>query len=81
MKLIYECVKANNYDFDIDGFVEELNKIGAQRYPIILGCTEIPIAFKQFGIDCFHTINPGSILAKKAIKLAGYQIKEGENLL
>lgn len=76
MELIYGCVKANKYNFHIEEFTEELIKLGALNFPVIMGCTEIPIAFDHFNIDSFSTVNPSDILAKKLIKMAGYSLKK-----
>ena len=75
MKLIYDCVKAGHYEFDVDGFRKTLRDAGAENCPVILGCTELPIAFKRFDISGFFTIDPSLVLAKSIIKAAGAEIR------
>ncbi len=75
MKLIYDCVKAGHYEFDVDGFRKLLREAGAENCPVILGCTELPIAFKRFDISGFFTIDPSLVLAKAVIRAAGAQIR------
>lgn len=75
MKLIYDCVKAGHYEFDVDGFRRMLREAGAENCPVILGCTELPIAFKRFDISGFFTIDPSRVLAKAVIRMAGAQIR------
>ena len=71
MRLIYDCVKSGHYEFDTSEFKKKLKAAGAESCPIILGCTELPIAFKHFAINEFLTIDPSVILAKAIIKAAG----------
>ena len=75
MKLIYDCVKAGHYDFDVDRFRKMLREAGAEECPTILGCTELPIAFKRFELSGFHTVDPSNILAKAIIRDAGGVLK------
>ena len=75
MKLIYDCVKAGHYEFDVDGFRKMLREAGAEDCPVILGCTELPIAFKRFDLSGFFTVDPSLILAKAIIRAAGGEIK------
>jgi aspartate racemase len=70
MNLIYEGIKAGNYKIDLTGFyraLDELKQAGAET--LILGCTELPLAFSIFSIDQEH-IDPTLVLAKSAIKMA-----------
>ncbi len=69
MKLIYSCVKSGHFEFDVDAFRRELREVGG--CPIILGCTELPIAFRRFELSGFYTIDPSTILAKAIIREAG----------
>ena len=71
MRLIYDCVKSGHYEFDTSDFKKKLKAAGAESCPIILGCTELPIAFKHFAINEFLTIDPSVILAKAIIRAAG----------
>ena len=75
MKLIYDCVKAGHYEFDVDRFRGMLRDAGAENCPVILGCTELPIAFKRFDISGFFTIDPSLVLAKAIIRAAGAQVR------
>lgn len=70
MSVIYDGVKAGNYDIDISGFkkaIESLIEQGAEY--LVLGCTELPIAFEKFAIEA-NTIDPTMILAQVAVKAA-----------
>jgi len=75
MKLIYDCVKAGHYEFDTELFCRHLREAGAEDMPVVLGCTELPIAFKHFGIDEFCTVDPSRILASAIITRAGAKLK------
>ncbi|MBR2387336.1 MAG: aspartate/glutamate racemase family protein [Clostridia bacterium] len=75
MKLIYDCVKAGHFEFDVDNFRKMLREAGAEDIPTILGCTELPIAFRRFELSGFHTIDPSNILAKAIIRDAGGELK------
>ena len=71
MDLIYNGVKASNYNINLTGFYETLDELeqnGAET--LILGCTELPVAFSAFSINRKH-IDPTLVLAKCAIKMAG----------
>lgn len=72
--MIYKAVKAGKEPvFDgVTRAAAEMAQCGSQG--IILGCTELPIAFE--GVDFpYEVINPTEILAKSAIKFAGYNVK------
>lgn len=76
MEMIYDGVKAGNYDLDLTGFrvvMKELLDAGAET--LILGCTELPVAFQMFGFTEPH-IDPTAILAAAAIRFVGGKIKE-----
>lgn len=76
MKLIYDGVKANNTSIDTKGFqkgAEELLEAGAQI--LILGCTELPIAFRMFGFT-YPNIDPTLVLASRAVQFVGAPVKE-----
>lgn len=75
MKLIYDCVKAGHYEFDTETFCRHLREAGAGDMPVILGCTELPIAFRHFEIDGFETYDPTVILAHSIIRNAGAKLK------
>lgn len=74
MELIYQGIKAG-IKLDSRGFqavLEELLARGAQT--LILGCTELPIAFELYHIQ-LPCIDPTSVLAQKAIELAGGRVR------
>lgn len=75
MDLIYKGVKASNWAFNIIPFVNMLTKMEDEGVEVfILGCTELPIAFKYFNIGK-KIIDPTAILAIEALKQADYKIK------
>ena len=72
MSLIYDYVKAGKTDFtglDIDGIVSDVRDKGAEI--LILGCTELPIAFGIIGDTGLPVIDPTNVLAAAAVKAAG----------
>ncbi|HOF95142.1 MAG TPA: amino acid racemase [Clostridia bacterium] len=72
--IIYEGIKASNYNIDLSAFkalLERLHKSGAQA--LVLGCTELPIAFDVFNLTA-NTLNPSKILAARAIEAAGGEV-------
>lgn len=74
MNLIYEGIKAGNGGFDEAGIMEVINDLyqkGAQT--LLLGCTELPIAFERFGIKEAY-IDPSKELAKAAVRYVGAKI-------
>lgn len=76
MRLIYDGVKAGVSTFDtqeIKTVLQQLREVGAER--IILGCTELPIAFENYDISTNGTVDPADILAKAAVVAAGYPVK------
>ena len=76
MHLIYGCVKAGR---PVDVSEEALEMIqrmtdkGAQA--LVLGCTELPIAFEQINTDVM-TVDPTEIVARRLVSLAGGKLKE-----
>ena len=75
MHLIYDCVKAGKEITDRESVLqltESLRRKGAQR--MILGCTELPIAFEMLFLT-EDTIDPTTVLAKEAIRMAGYEVR------
>ena len=73
-RLIYEGVKANKRleRNQIAGFLAVLDKLKEQKAEaFVLACTELPIAFDMYGISGYRVIDPGLVLARKAIALAG----------
>lgn len=76
MDVIYKGVKAGNYRLDLTGFyaaMDELFAAGAET--LILGCTELPVAFDMFKIEKIH-LDPTLILAAAAVKFVGGKLKE-----
>lgn len=76
MGVIYDGVKAGNYQLDLSGFeraMDELFAAGAET--LVLGCTELPVAFDMFKIDRPH-IDPTLILAAAAVKFVGGKLKK-----
>ncbi len=75
MQFIYSGVKAGNNDFDVSGInrvVDSLTKRGAET--MILGCTELPVGKKMYGLD-FPSIDAMETLARSAVIEAGYELK------
>lgn len=73
MHIIYDGIKAGDYSLDASRFsaiCKQLLSRGAQT--LILGCTEMPLAFSVFHIDLPH-IDPTKVLAAAAIRYAGAQ--------
>ena len=71
MRLIYEYVKAGREGMEtlpVADVLADLKEQGAER--IILGCTELPIAFQRLGL-LEGTIDPKEVLARAAIRCAG----------
>lgn len=67
---IYEGVKAGKKDFDASPLRKALEKI---QLPMILGCTELPIAFNWYRLPG-NTIDPGEILAREVVRFAGAEV-------
>lgn len=71
MDMIYRGVKAGRRDYDAAGArraMEDLLARGAQT--LILGCTELPLAVRLYGLD-FPVTDPTLELALGAIRFAG----------
>ena len=71
MSLIYDCVKASrpcDFSEEVVALAQRLQSRGAQV--LILGCTELPIAFAQLNIAA-PLADPTEILARAAIRFAG----------
>lgn len=77
MSLIYDHVKAGRMDFsdiDIEGVISEMKQKGAEI--LILGCTELPVAFSMLGPDAgLPTIDPTDVIAEVAVRFAGAPMK------
>ena len=77
MDVVYNGIKAGNYDIPTAGFISAMDDLldrGAQT--LILGCTELPVAFSAFKIDR-PCIDPTLVLAAAAVRAAGAEIKPG----
>lgn len=75
MGVIYDGVKAGAANYDTEPLNDDIRRMeneGAEA--VILGCTELPLAAKMYGISG-RLIDPTDILAKAAIKYAGYEVK------
>lgn len=76
MRLVYDGVKAGCTEFDLCGIygtIRELLDEGAQT--LMLGCTELPVAFAQYGIQA-EAVDPLEMLAKAAIRYVGAPVAE-----
>jgi aspartate racemase len=68
MDVIYNGIKAANRDIDLTGFYGTIDALFAQGAEIlILGCTELPVAFEIYHIDR-PVIDPTVVLAAAAIQ-------------
>lgn len=68
MDIIYNGVKASNLNInlaDFYGTLDELSAKGAEA--LVLGCTELPVAFQMFQINR-PAIDPTTVLAAAAIR-------------
>jgi len=75
MGVIYKGVKAGAPGYDtslLNSDIHRMESEGAEA--VILGCTELPLAAKMYGIDG-KLVDPTDLLAKAAIKYAGYNVK------
>ncbi len=75
MDVIYKGVKAGNLSIELTGFYEDMDELfekGAKT--LILGCTELPVAFDLFKIDR-PNIDPTLVLAAAAVRFVGAKVK------
>lgn len=75
MDVIYKGVKAGKETFDtsaLNAEIERLTASGAEA--VVLGCTELPLAAKMYGISG-KLVDPTDILARAAILRAGYSVR------
>ena len=78
MSLIYDHVKAGIMDFsdlDIDSVISEMQEKGAEV--LILGCTELPMAFDIIGQTVLPAVDPTEVLARAAVRFSGATLKSG----
>ena len=73
MNLIYDGVKKGNLLYDTAKIRQIIEGVcSGLHLPIILGCTELPLAVEMYGLKG-DFIDTTLILAKKAIEYAGYE--------
>jgi aspartate racemase len=74
---LIDNVKAGQHPSNLDGIrqaVEGMKAAGAQA--LVLGCTELPVAFGLFSISCtLPLVDPTTELAKSALRFLGRKIK------
>ena len=74
MRVIYDGVKADaepeTYREDMEFVVKTMQAQGAQYF--VLACTELPLAFEALQLQ-ETAIDPTLVLARAAIRFAGYQ--------
>lgn len=76
MDIIYKGIKAGNDSIDLTEFKAAVNQLLLQAAEtIVLGCTELPIAFEKFHIEA-PAIDPTCELAKSAILFVGGNLKK-----
>ena len=61
-------------DLDIDGVISEMKEKGAEV--LILGCTELPMAFDIIGDTGIPSVDPTDVLARAAVSFAGAPLKD-----
>lgn len=74
MELIYDYIKSGRDDYDdsrLKDILDELKEKGAEK--IILGCTELPIAFERLG-ENEDLVDPTLVLAYSAVSFAGAKL-------
>ena len=76
MDVIYKGIKAGNLSIDLTGFYAAMDDLLARGAEVlVLGCTELPVAFQEFAIDR-PSIDPTHVLAAAAVRAAGAPLKE-----
>jgi aspartate racemase len=76
MDVIYKGIKAGNMQIDLTGFEKAMDDLLARGAEVlVLGCTELPVAFQEFAIDR-PNIDPTHVLASAAVRFAGAPLKE-----
>ena len=74
MDMIYKGIKAGEKQWDSSFVNHELAVLKEQgAEAVVLGCTELPLAAKLYGIDGI-LVDPTHILAQAAVKFAGYEV-------
>ena len=70
MRVIYQGVKAGVKNYDTAALNRSLYRLTQQGAEVmVLGCTELPIAFSMYGID-HPAVDPTAILAAAAVREA-----------
>ncbi|WFA08344.1 amino acid racemase [Tissierella sp. Yu-01] len=70
MEVIYDGIKAGNYNIDLTNFNKVLGDLfdkGAET--VILACTELPLAFEKFNIN-YPNIDATDVLARATVRFA-----------
>jgi aspartate racemase len=68
MDVIYNGIKASNRNISLNQFYETIDELFEKGAEIlVLGCTELPVAFELFHIER-PSIDPTSVLAAAAIR-------------
>ena len=62
-------------DLDIDSVISEMQEKGAEV--LILGCTELPMAFDIIGQTVLPAVDPTEVLARAAVRFSGASLKSG----
>lgn len=76
MELIYEGVKADNYQLDVARFEKTMDRLLQEGSQIlILGCTELPVAFQKWQFKQ-PNIDPTLVLASRAVQYVGAKVKD-----
>ena len=77
LDMIHKAVTAGLKTWDtteITRIVADFAAAGAQA--VIMGCTELPVAFSQYNIEtCLPTIDPTEIVARSAIRFVGVKVR------
>ncbi len=80
-RLIYDGIKANNYDYDFSGYEQAIKAFKRETgiKVIILGCTELSVAHAFHPIEGIYA-DPLQIVARAAITLVnGRVVRESED--
>ncbi|MEG1849450.1 MAG: amino acid racemase [Oscillospiraceae bacterium] len=77
MHLIYDGIKAGKPVFDIGPLTEILAALAAAgAEAVILGCTELPLAFAQYGVQSpLPLLDPTAVVAASAIRFVGGKLR------
>lgn len=75
MELIYCGIKANPLSYDISAFKAFCEKTADSGAVFLLGCTELPIAFRRYGLN-YPAIDTLSVYAEALILKAGARLKQ-----